>query len=150
MAALVTLVVACGGDNDGPAATSVVTPTAPQAPGGGPGTITVISSSPLNGQNGRLILITASPGAGGPPVAEACVQIRSDGFTVPATTMTDKKADQAPCGSGAAKTTFPEGTYTITAGVYAPPAQAAEKEVKLDVKVAGNVTVQIDGKALSR
>ena len=150
MAVLATLVSACGDDDDGDKSSSSATSAASQAVASGPGTITVTSSSPISGQNNKVLLIYASPEAGGALNAEACVQIRSDRQTVPPTAMTDKKGDQAPCSSGAAKTTFPEGTYTVTAGIYAPPAQAPEKEIKLSVKVSGNVTVQIDGAALSR
>jgi hypothetical protein len=139
---------ACG-DDDGGSATA--TPGQTSAPSrSGPGSIT-ITSGPIAGQANKVLLISAAPQTGGAPIAEACVQIKSDRFAVPATVMTDKKAsDQAPCSGSAAKTTFPEGTYTVTAGVYAPPAQAPEKEVKLTVQVKGDATIQIDAAALSR
>ncbi len=153
VAASATLAVgifgACGGD-DG--SSSTATPGATSAaPKSGPGTITVTSSSPISGQNSKILLVSAAPQSGGPPTAEACIQIKSDRFTVPATVMTDKKAaDAAPCSGSAPKTTFSEGTYTVSAGIYAPPAQTPDKEVKLTVQVKGDVTIQVDGAALSR
>jgi len=61
-------------------------------------------------------------------------------------------ASQNPCGDPTAQTVFPNGTYTVTAGIYVPPASAPEKEVKQTVQVSGDtpVGVEIDGAALSK
>jgi len=141
---LLASVAACGddsGDNSGPA------PTA--GPSSGPGTIS-ISSSPIAGQSGKVLLVSVAPQGGGAALARACIGIKSDRFTVPSTVLTDPPAVQDPCAPATPATKLPEGTYALTVGIYAPPAQKAEVEVKLTARVSGDAAVQIDGAALSR
>jgi len=64
--------------------------------------------------------------------------------------LTDPPASQDPCGAATPATKLPEGTYILTAGIYAPPAQRAEVETKQTVRVSGDTAVEIDGAALSR
>ncbi len=98
-----------------------------------------------------MLLVSVVPEAGGPAVAEACIPITSDRFSAAATAVTNVQAgQQAPCSSGAAKSKLPEGSYSVTVGIYAPPAQIPEKQTRQTVQVKGDVTVRIDGAALSK
>ena len=140
------LLTACGGGDSSEA-------PAPQAPvattaASGPGTIT-IKSTAIRGQSGRALVVFVMRDAGG-PMARACVRIESDSFTVAATKLTDAPAGGDPCSGQTAATTFSEGRYTLSAGIFVPPAQAPEKQVTLTVEVKGNVDVVIDGASLSR
>ena len=145
-----TVFAACGdgGDDSGgrttsPAASSPTTQS-------GPGAIT-ITSSPIVGQADKMLIISAAPqGPTFGPVAQACVPITSDNFTVPATVLTETTAGQAPCGDSTPAARLSERTYALTAGIYVPPAQTAEVEISKTVRVSGDVTAQIDGAALSR
>lgn len=149
--AAVAALTACGDDDDdGGSATSPATEGSAAAAKSGPGTITITSASPITGQSRKVLLVYAAPQAGGALLSEACIQLGSDRVTVPATVMTDKKGDQAPCTGSAGQTRFAEGTYTLVAGIYAPPSQSADKEVTMTVEVKGDITVQIDGSALSK
>jgi len=139
---LLASVAACG-DDSGPAPTA-----SPSAARSGPGTISV-SSSAIVGQSGRVLLVFAGV-EGGAPRARACIPIQSDRFTAPSTVLTSMPANQDPCGAATPATQLPEGTYTVTVGVYAPPAQGAEVETKQTVRVSGDTAVEIDGAALSR
>ena len=140
------LLTACGGGDSSEA-------PAPQAPvattaASGPGTIT-IKSTAIRGQSGRALVVFVMRGAGG-PMARACIRIESDSFTVAATKLTDAPAGGDPCSGQTAATTFSEGRYTLSAGIFVPPAQAPEKQVTLTVEVKGNVDLVIDGASLSR
>ncbi len=136
-------VAACGGDSS-PA------PTAGQsAAGSGPGNISLTSST-IGRQSGRVLLVNVAPQEGGAALARACIGIQSDRFAAPVTVMTDISPDGNPCGPATPATRLPEGTYTLTAGIYAPPAQKAEVETSQTVRVSGDTAVQIDGAALSR
>jgi hypothetical protein len=108
-----------------------------------------VTSSAIRGQNGRVLLVFATQEGRG-PLARACIRITSDSFSVSGGAMTDVPAGNDPCGDSSQTTTFPEGKYTITAGVYAPPGQTPEKQVTLTVEVKGNIQVTLDGNALSR
>ena len=134
---------ACGGD-DGSSPTA-----SPSAAPSGPGIISVTSSS-IEGQDGRVLLISAAPKGGGAQMAGACISVTSDSFAAPSTVLTDPPPGNNPCGATTPTTTFPEGTYTLTAGIYAPPAQVPEAETTQTVQVSGDVTVEIEGAALSR
>jgi hypothetical protein len=138
---------ACGGDKSSDSASE--TPASPAAQGLA-GTITV-TSSPITGQSGKILLILATAASGG-PVARACVSIDSDRFSVPSTVMTDQPADDNPCGSPTAETIFSPGAYTVSAGIYQPPAQQPEKESTQTAQVTAGAPLQIalDGAALSR
>lgn len=140
----------CGGDDGN----GTATPTAAGAPNSpaaqsGPGGITVTAGT-ISGQDKKMLLINVVPETGGAPVAEACIPITSDRFSPPATALNAVQAgQQAPCSGPAVKFKLPEGSYTITAGIYAPPAQAPEKQSRQTVQVKGDITVTIDGAALS-
>lgn len=141
------LLAACGGDDDDDGGAQ---PTATGAAAkSGPGTVSITSSA-IAGRTNAVLLISVAPQAGGPLLAQACVPITSDRFSAPSTIMTEAVQGQAPCSGPARKTTFPDGTYTLTAGIYGPPSQTPEAETRLEVRVAGDVTVQINGTALSR
>lgn len=136
-------IAACGGggDNDGGTATT---------PGSGPGAITLKGGGDVTGQANKLLVVSAVPEAGGAPVAEACIQVTSAKFAIPDAVMTDVQAGQPPCGAKGAKSKLAEGTYVLTFALYAPPAQAPEAQVTKTVKVAGDVTIQFDGAAVSK
>jgi len=144
--------LSCGGNDDDGGAAS--TPKAEDAGNSsaaqsGPGGVTIAFST-ISGQNSKMLVINAVPEAGGAPVAEACIPIRSDSFSPPATALNAIQAgQQAPCSGTPVKARLPEGSYTITAGVYAPPAQAPEKQTRQTVQVKGDITARIDGAALS-
>ena len=55
-----------------------------------------------------------------------------------------------PCADSATVTTFPEGRYLISVGVYVGGSQTADKQFTRNVDVAGNVKVELDGAALSK
>lgn len=144
--ALLALASACGGDDDdgGAEATS---PAATATPGSGPGTITLTSTA-ISGQADKILLVFAISGSD--RLGRACIPITSDDFTVSGVVMTDVPAGNDPCGGDTPETTFDEGTYQITAGVYVGGQQTAEAETTLTVDVAGNVTAELDGAALSQ
>ena len=137
-------IAACGGgdDNDdgGP------TP----APGSGPGAITLRAGGDIMGQANKLLVVSALPEAGGAAIAEACIQVTSAKFAIPDAVMTDVQAGQPPCSGKGAKASLPEGNYVLKFAVYAPPAQSPEAETTKTVKVAGDVTVEFDGTAVSK
>ncbi len=136
--------VACGGGSE---VSRTESPT--PAPASGPGTITV-NSSAISGQQGKLLLLYAE--ADGKPgyIAQACIQITSNSFKAAETTLIDFKQGDSPCTGSPAQTRFPEGSYTITAGIIQPPAQSPEKKITQPVRVAGNAKVSLDGSALSK
>ncbi len=136
-------VAACG-DDSGPATTA-----GPSAAQSGPGTISLTSST-IGRQSGRVLVASVAPQGGGAALARACIGIQSDRFAAPVTVMTDISADGNPCGAATPATKLPGGTYTLTAGIYAPPAQKAEVEISQTVRVNGDTAVQIDGAALTR
>ena len=76
--------------------------------------------------------------------------ITSDEFTLPETVMTEVPEGNDPCGEGTPEATLAEGTYSLTAGVYVGGEQTAESSTTLSVDVAGNVSAEIDGAALSQ
>jgi hypothetical protein len=148
-AALMSVLVACGGDE--------APPTASSAPRGGesspaasdPGTITLTGGA-INGQRGKVLLVLASPQAGGAPVARACIPITSNSFAVPKTVMTEVPANQEPCGASSQASVLAPGTYTLTAGVYAPPSQKADRESSQTIEVSiSGATVVLDVAAIS-
>lgn len=141
---------ACGGGEKSNVSTAS-TPTAAAATREGPATITV-KSNPIVGQQGKMLLVSASATAGG-QVANACIRITSDRFTVPATVMTAAVAGSSdPCSGPATPATVAAGSYRIAAGIYAPPGRTPEKEFTASVDSTGKAPVElmIDGAALSR
>ena len=140
------VLVACGNEGEGGSTSPAAGSPAAQ---GGPGAVTVTSST-ITGQTNKLMVILAAPEAGGAPLAQACVPITSDRFSAPSTVMVDMPAGQPPCTGSRSKIELPEGTYTVTASILVPPAQKAEVETKQTVRVSGDVTVKIDGAPLSR
>jgi hypothetical protein len=150
--ALVLLTGACGDDdNAGQAAPSpIASANTPEAKGA-PGSLTVESSSPIVGQQGKQLAIFATARNGASPMARACVRISSDSFAVPATLLTEIGTNQDAC-STTTTAVFPKGSYTIVAGIYIPPSSVLEKQTALTVEVSSDapMTVKIDGAALSR
>lgn len=145
---LLAFVAACGGDDDddGGATTEATSPPA-ATQGSGPGTVTLTSTA-IQGQSGKILLVFATSGSD--RVARACVPISSDDFTLSGEVMTDIPAGNDPCGDGTAETTFEEGSYTITAGVYVGGEQTPVAETTTTVEVAGDVTAELDGAELSQ
>ena len=141
---------ACGGDSKStPSPVPAVSPTAASA--GTPGTIALSVSGPIVGQKGKMLLVSASAAGGGPQLARACLPITSDSFSVPETAMTDAPAGNDPCSGSTPKTVFPKGSYQVSAGIYAPPAQQPEKTANQTVQVAdAAATVKLDGASLSK
>lgn len=146
--ALLFLVVlaatACGGDTS---ETGAATPAAARE---GPATITVTSSA-IAGQQGKMLLVSVASAAGG-QIAGACIPITTDPFTVPATALSQVPEGSNPCSGGSPQATLAAGSYDVTAGVYAPPAQTPDRQVTTRVESTGAapVAVTIDGGALSR
>jgi hypothetical protein len=134
-----------GGDEASPSPEAAASPTL-----GPPGSI-IVSSSPISGQNGKMLLVLAGAENDG-PVARICIPIGADSLSLPPTAMTDMPSGQDPCSGSTALTTFSSGTYTVTAGIYAPPASEPEKESTQTVEVSGDASaeVTIDGAALSQ
>jgi len=134
--------VACGGGSGDTAKT-------PTAAATGPGTITVTSTA-ITGRSGQMLLVYAEREGQPGNVAVACIRIESNSFSASGAAMVDIPAGNDPCSGSTQATRFAEGRYTLTAGVYAPPAQAPEKKVTQAVQVSGNVKVALDGTALSK
>jgi hypothetical protein len=149
LALVVFAAAGCGDDDNGKAAPSPVA-SSPEAKGT-PGAMTVESSSPIVGQQGKQLAIFATAKNGASPIARACVRITSDSFTVPATPLTEIGTNQDAC-SATTTAVLPKGSYTIVAGIYTLPASALEKQTAQTVEVTGDaqVKVKIDGAALSR
>jgi hypothetical protein len=147
LGALVLLAsAACGGDDDDAATAAATSPAAATTAASGPGTITLTSST-IEGQAEKILLVFAT--SGNDRLARACIPITSDSFEVSGAEMTEIPA-QDPCGSDPDVVTFDEGTYQITAGIYEGGQQTAEAETTLTVEVAGDVTAELDGAALSQ
>ncbi len=142
---------ACGGGDSKstPSPAPAVSPTAASA--GTPGTIALSVSGSIVGQKGKMLLVSASAAGGGPQLARACLPITSDSFSVPETAMTDVPAGNDPCSGSTPKTVFPKGSYQVSAGIYAPPAQQPEKTANSTVQVAdAAASAKFDGAALSK
>ena len=153
--AIPLFVAACGGSGGSPtqnptqsAPTTAAIATSTAVPSG-PGTITV-GSTVIHGQSGRVLLVFVAPQGPASPAGRACIMIGSDSFTAPTTTMTEPTSGSDPCGGNTPAAVFPEGSYTVTAGIYAPPASTPDKTVTVSAQVRGNVAVVLDGASLSR
>jgi hypothetical protein len=149
--ALLIAATACGGDDDdddggvdtSPPAAAVESTAPPE----GPGTITLTSTA-ITGRSGLILVVFAQ--GNGQQVASLCAPITSDDFTLSASVMTEMPADDNPCEDGLAKRAFDEGSQSLTAGVYVPGEQIPQASTTVSVNVAGNVTAEIDGTALSQ
>ncbi|MFO0747061.1 MAG: hypothetical protein U1F43_15565 [Myxococcota bacterium] len=108
---------------------------------GAPGKL-FLTSTPITGQSGRLLLVLGTD-----TVARMCVSIDSDPFTLSATPMTELTGD--PCSGVTAVTTFSGGEQGILAGIYVPGEQQARKLQSVIVVVDGDTTFELDGGALS-
>jgi hypothetical protein len=148
VAVLLAGAVSCGGGDDGTPSTAATSPPAATA-ASGPGAI-ALSSTAIQGRSGKILLVYAAPAGGGQQLARLCAGIDSDNFTLSATVMTDVPSGNDPCGGNTSQTTFPQGTYEVTAAVFTGGQQTPEAQVKFNVEVKGNVTSQINGTALSK
>ncbi|HLF71606.1 MAG TPA: hypothetical protein VI759_05585 [Dehalococcoidia bacterium] len=149
-AAVSALVLACGGGSDAPATSTQPAASATAAiQASGPGTITV-SFAAIRNQSGRVLLVFATREGGGPQLARLCIPITSNSFATTGIVMTEMPSGGDPCGATTAATSFPEGRYTLTAGIYAPPSQSPDKQITQTVEVKGNASVSLNGDALSR
>jgi hypothetical protein len=159
---------ACGGGSDtaapSPKAGATTTQAAPatitaagsplpqgvsQRAGGKPGTLW-ITSRPIVGQNGKILLVFVTPDGGGQQLARACVRVTSDSFSVPATAMTDVPSGNDPCGGSTPQTVLPKGRYELRAGIYAPPATQPEKESNRTLEIGGDVALEVELGGLSK
>jgi hypothetical protein len=150
LVALLFLVAAaaCGGDDDDDGGDEGgATSAAATTPASGPGTIT-LSSTAISGQDGKVLLVFATSGQD--RLARACVPITSDSFEVTGVVMSDVPEGNDPCGGETPETTFEEGDYSLSAGVYVGGQQTPDAETTLSVSVAGDVTAEIDGAELSQ
>ncbi len=149
IAVLALAAVACGGadagedadaDTGADAATDagVTSPTPVITPGQGPGVIT-ISSTPISGQSGKILLVFALPAGGGGQLARLCVPITSDDFTLSGAVMTDIPAGDNPCAGETPETTFEEGAYELVAGIYVGGQRTPDAETTLTGQVAGEL-----------
>ncbi len=153
---MAAVLIGCGGGSEaeptpaaGTSTPAGVTSTA-EPVGSGPGEISV-SSTAIEGQSGKILLILVlSAEQGGGPLARACLVINSNLHTVAETAMTGAPEADNPCGDPTAAVTLPEGTYLLDAGIFVPGSQTAEKQVTQTVEVRGDVTLVLDGEALSR
>jgi hypothetical protein len=141
------LLGACGGGSS--STKEGVTPSPAATAASGPGTI-VLKSTTIRGQSGRVLLVFAMQDGKQGNLARACIRIDSDTFTISGTPLSDIPTGNDPCGGSTPTTRLPEGRYTLIAGVYAPPAQAPERQVSMTVDVKGNVEVALRGEDLSR
>lgn len=141
---------ACGGDDAKSTATTAPA-ASPTTSAATPGTITLSVSGQIAGQKGKMLLVSANAAGGGPQLARVCLPITSDSFAVPETAMTDAPAGNDPCSGSTPKTVFPKGSYQVSAGIYAPPAQQPDKTANATVQVADvGAKAQFDGAALSK
>lgn len=151
--ALVPLAAACSddaGDDGGAVTTEANTDGSATTLGGvAPGTITV-SATTITGQNGKMLLMSATSATQGGQLGVACVAITSDSFDVPSTALAEVPADN-PCAGGMPSVVFAEGSYTINAGIYTPGSQTAEAEASMTVDIVGDGvgSVQFAGSPLS-
>ncbi len=114
-----------------------------------PGTITV-SATTITGQNGKMLLVFATAAAQQGQLGVACIPITSDAFEVPSTPLTEVPEGN-PCAGGTATAVFPEGSYTVTAGIYTPGSQTAEAQASMTIDIVGDGvgSLQFTGAALS-
>jgi hypothetical protein len=141
------MAAACGDDDDDSSGDDgAATSAAATTQASGPGTITLTSTA-ISGQDGKVLLVFATSGS--ERLARACVPITSDSFEVSSVVMSDVPEGDDPCGGETPETTFEEGDYTLTAGVYVGGEQTPDAETTLSVSVAGDTTAEIDGAALS-
>lgn len=105
--------------------------------GSGPGTITIVSAE-LTGLVGKVLLVSASQGAG--RLAGTCDQITMSPQTITSVMKTPQAMN--PCTLGAEITLDP-GTYDITAGLYTPGQMTPEQCASTTATVAGNITVNL-------
>lgn len=141
-AAALLIVVACGGSGS-------QTVTSPGAVSSGtPGTVT-ISSTVIQNQTGKVLVVLAAQEGQSGMVARACIQIASNSFTVSSTAMVEMAASGNPCDASSTTKAFSPGRYTLTAGIYTGGSQTPEKTTAQAFQVSGNVSVAVDGTALS-
>ena len=133
--------VACGGSGGGQ------TPTSPSPSGSG--TVTMTSTAITN-QSGRILVVTATVEGQGALVGRACIRIDSNAFTVAPTTLVEIAASGEPCDPASVTKTFAAARLLLTMGIFVPGAQTPEQATTQTVQVAGNVSVSINGAALSR
>ncbi len=153
LAVLALAAVACGGADagggaDADAGADAASPTPVITPGQGPGVIT-ISSTPISGHSGKILLVFASSAGGGGQLARLCVPITSNDFTLSGAVMSDVPAGDNPCAGETPETTFEEGAYELVAGIYVGGQRTPDAETTLTGQVAGDTTVEIDGSDLS-
>lgn len=147
--ALLGLLAAGCGDDDNNKPSSSPAAGGPTA-SGTPGAVTVESTGPIVGQQGKQLAIFATAKNGASPMARACVRITSDSFTVPPTPLTEIGTNQDAC-SATTPAVLPKGSYTIVAAIYVPPGSTLEKQTAQTVEVGdAPLKVKIDGSALSR
>lgn len=109
-----------------------------------PGRI-VVTSSPVTGQQGKLLLIFGPANA-----SEACAMIESDSWSLAELPLAERDPDSNPCGDRGADAVFEPGDYILTASVVVPGEQAAGATTAVPVElVDGDTVVQIDGSKLS-
>ena len=106
-----------------------------------PGRI-LVAATAITGRQGKALLVTA----GG---ARACAMIDADPWTLSATAMTAMLNDGNPCGAATAEFTFPGGDTVVNAAIFTPGSQTPEATTSAVAAVDGDVTVTVDGSALS-
>ena len=111
---------------------------------GSPGTISV-SSTPITGQSGRIVILSVQSATAG-----ICVAINSDAFSLLSAKLLDLTGAPNPCEATGAAKSFPAGSYIVTAGVYVPGEHTPSASTAIAVDVDGDVTAIIDGTKLSR
>jgi hypothetical protein len=138
---VVTLVsgIACKSGSD--------TPTSPTP--SSPGTITMTSTS-INNQGGKVLVIAAIPEGTTNPVGRACVPITSNAFVLSATLLVELAASANPCDPASTTRTFAAGRYSVTSGIFVGTSTTPERLTSQTVQVSGNVTASINGTLLSQ
>ena len=107
-----------------------------------------VTTSPITGQEGKVLLISAQPEGGG-EMKVACTPIDAAIFETPNLQLKEMPLSGNPCEPGAPDAFLMPGNTTITAGVYIGGSQTADKEVSATVDIQDESTWKLDGVGLS-
>lgn len=116
------------------------------SPAAGAGGLVSVSAWPITGQQGKYLVIHAHPQEGADKAA--CTLITEPIFEGPGLKLKELQGDD-PCAPGAPDALVPDGTLTVTAGIYRPGSQVPEKQVTATYEVNGGGAFGIDGIALT-
>jgi len=106
-----------------------------------PGRI-LVAATAISGREGKALLVTTGGG-------RVCAMIDADPWTLSATAMTAMPTDGNPCGAPTAEFTFLGGDTVVNAAIFTSGSQTPEATTNTVAAVDGDVTVTVDGSALS-